>query len=125
MVAPRPLGQRVGARLACLGMVCPKCQGPMHTLDRQGIHIEQCERCRGVFLDFGELEQISGAEQRYYQGNQAPPPYQGPATAPSPGYAAPGRYPDSPPAHRGGHYPDSPPPYGKKRKRSFLEGLFD
>ena len=91
----------------------------MRTLDRQGVHIEQCERCRGVFLDYGELEQISGAEERHYG---APPPYAGPAGG---GYAGRGGYPDSPPPHRRSHYGDSPPPYGKRRKRSFLEGLFD
>ena len=64
--------------------VCPKCQGPMRTYDRSGIHIEQCERCRGIFLDFGEFENLVQLESRYSQ----PPPAAGPAWG----------------SHRGHHY---------------------
>lgn len=114
----------------------------MHTVDRMGVHIDQCEGCRGIFLDRGELEAISGAEQQHYTAS-APPPYQ-PESAPrgpDPRYAG-QRYPDSPsPYGRGGHsdsprpyggghggYRDSPRAYGhggKRRRGSFLEGLFD
>jgi uncharacterized protein len=59
----------------------------MHTVDRRGVHIEQCQGCRGIFLDRGELEQIAKAEQSYY----------GPPGAPSASY-----------------YSDSPPPYGSR-----------
>jgi uncharacterized protein len=103
----------------------------MRTVDRQGIHIDQCDGCRGIFLDRGELESILQAEQRYAAA--APPPYQGG------GYQAPpppvGRYGDSPRGYRdsprgyqGGGYHDSPRGYhgghGRRRK-SFLENLFD
>ncbi|WP_258905166.1 MULTISPECIES: TFIIB-type zinc ribbon-containing protein [Actinokineospora] len=121
-------------------MICPKCQSAMRTVDRQGIHIDQCDSCKGIFLDRGELEQILTAEQRY---NAAPPPPYQPAPggypaqpaaapapyppAPQPGYGQP-VYRDSPPGYR-----DSPPGYGhyghgghyKKRRKSFLEELFD
>ena len=50
---------------------CPKCGGVMRTYDRNGVHIEQCERCRGVFLDYGELEALSRLEAQW---GQAPPP---------------------------------------------------
>jgi len=84
----------------------------MHTVDRGGVHIDQCSQCRGIFLDRGELEQMLSAEQRHYGGI---PPYEGG-----------GHYrPDSPGPYRHGQYPDSPGPYGRRRKRSFLEGLFD
>ncbi|MFD9893957.1 zf-TFIIB domain-containing protein [Amycolatopsis sp. NPDC059027] len=125
-------------------VICPKCQNQMRTVDKNGIHIDQCDGCRGIFLDRGELEAIVGAENTYY--NQAPPPYQGgpPPTAhygrpdsPKPyrgGYGdSPkpyrGRYGDSPKPYRHGGYSDSPRPYGHgghgHRKRSFLENLFD
>lgn len=55
-------------------MVCPKCRGTMRTFDRNGVHIEQCMGCRGVFLDFGELEHITQMESRYAA---APPPASG------------------------------------------------
>ncbi|WP_084436779.1 zf-TFIIB domain-containing protein [Aldersonia kunmingensis] len=118
-------------------MICPKCQNVMHTVDKNGIHIEQCSGCRGVFLDRGELEQIAAAEQQYYGSppqyegggggkfRDSPPPAQrGYRDSPPPAQRG---YRDSPPSykHRGGHY-DSPPPYGHKRRRGgFLEGLFD
>jgi Zn-finger nucleic acid-binding protein len=95
----------------------------MQTVDRLGVHIEQCESCRGIFLDRGELEQIVGAEQRHYSA--APPPYQ---PEHSGGYRdSPRPYRDSPPPFRGG-YRDSPPPYGhgaRRKRRGFLKELFD
>ena len=56
-------------------MICPKCQNLMQTVDRRGVHIEQCQGCRGIFLDRGELEQMVGAEQSYYGAAAAPPAY--------------------------------------------------
>jgi Zn-finger nucleic acid-binding protein len=101
----------------------------MQTVDRNGIHVEQCQGCRGIFLDRGELEQMVTAEQRY----NAPPPPQYRADSAPPYRGGGGGYNDSaPPYNRGGHgghsggYRDSPPPYGHKRKkRGFLEDLFD
>ncbi|KJY21307.1 zf-TFIIB domain containing protein, partial [Streptomyces sp. NRRL S-444] len=37
-------------------MQCPKCHAMMHTYNRNGVQIEQCSNCRGIFLDYGELE---------------------------------------------------------------------
>jgi len=53
--------------------VCPKCQGTMRTYDRNGVHIEQCDNCRGLFLDFGEFEHLSELESRFVA---QPPPAQ-------------------------------------------------
>ena len=112
-------------------VICPKCQGRMMTFDRRGIHIDQCESCRGIFLDRGELEQVVNAEQHHY-GSM--PGYGGHSDSPGP-Y---GGHRDSPGPFRGGHrdspapfggHRDSPGPYGghggRRRKRSFLEDLFD
>jgi hypothetical protein len=108
----------------------------MRTVDKNGIAIEQCEGCRGIFLDRGELEQIAGAESTYY-GNfapayQPPPPYQAghAPTAPYGHSDSPKPYrghSDSPRPYRGGYgHPDSPRPHGHGgRRRSFLENLFD
>lgn len=54
---------------------CPKCHAAMRTYDRNGVHIEQCDQCRGIFLDYGELEALSQLEARWMQ--QAPPPAHG------------------------------------------------
>ncbi|EHK88825.1 TFIIB-type zinc ribbon-containing protein [Saccharomonospora azurea] len=133
-------------------VICPKCQNVMTTLDKNGIHIEQCNGCRGIFLDRGELEQIVSAENSFY-ASAPPPPYtprSAPPPPPAPPYGAPapgGHYGDSPRPYRGGHgghgghggyYADSPRPYqggyhdsprpyghGPRRKKSFLESLFD
>jgi len=109
----------------------------MRTVAKNGVHLDQCEGCRGIFLDRGELEAIVGAESSFY--GQQPPPYQ---AAPTAHYGRPDSprphraYPDSPKGYRGGYadsprphrgYSDSPRPYGHggHRKRSFLENLFD
>ena len=57
---------------------CPKCRGTMRTYDRNGVHLEQCDQCRGIFLDFGEFEHLSQLESRF---TAQPPPqqYGGPA----------------------------------------------
>jgi Zn-finger nucleic acid-binding protein len=129
----------------------------MTTVNKGGIHIEQCEGCRGIFLDRGELEQIVGAENAYY-AQPAAPPYRpaGPPAAAAPPHAAPPPpphhgygdsprphrgYGDSPRPYRGGYHEDSPRPFhggygdsprpyhgghhGHRRRRSFLENLFD
>ncbi|QFZ23628.1 TFIIB-type zinc ribbon-containing protein [Saccharothrix syringae] len=50
-----------------------------------------------------------------------PPPYQPPPYQPPPAYQAPPGTPPPPPAHPGYHDPY----YGHRRRRSFLEELFD
>ena len=39
-------------------MNCPVCSTDLTVTDRQGIEIDFCPRCRGVWLDRGELEKI-------------------------------------------------------------------
>lgn len=90
--------QYVPGGQAAAGFTCPKCAGSMRTVDRNGIHIEQCLNCRGVFLDFGELENITQLEGRFHP---APPPVQGYGYGPEWG-------------HRG----------GKHYRRQGLAGLF-
>lgn len=53
-------------------LLCPKCAGVMKTYERNGVHLEQCDSCRGIFLDFGELESLTQMENRFVQA--APPP---------------------------------------------------
>ena len=38
----------------------------MRSYERNGITIDQCTACRGVFLDRGELERLIDAEGAYY-----------------------------------------------------------
>ncbi|WP_214317336.1 TFIIB-type zinc ribbon-containing protein [Nonomuraea sediminis] len=85
-------------------MQCPKCRGNMRTYERNGVHIEQCDNCRGIFLDYGELETLSSMESQWHGG---PPP------APrGPSWGAP---------HHGGHHGGH---YGRHHQRSWIGMLF-
>lgn len=37
-------------------MRCPKCGSVMKEVDYQGVKIDQCQSCHGVFFDAGELD---------------------------------------------------------------------
>ena len=39
-------------------MNCPVCKTELKITDRQGIEIDHCPQCRGVWLDRGELDKI-------------------------------------------------------------------
>ena len=39
-------------------LICPKCKGRMSTYERNGVLIDQCHDCRGIFLDRGEIERL-------------------------------------------------------------------
>ena len=39
-------------------MKCPNCDVALVMADRQGIEIDYCPQCRGVWLDRGELDKI-------------------------------------------------------------------
>lgn len=105
-------------------MKCPKCQGEMRTYERNGIHVDQCSECRGIFLDRGELEHLISAENAWAaapaQQPAAPPPA-APAPPPQQHYYQEDR-------RRDDKYFNSKyyPSYDKKKKkRNFLEDLFD
>ncbi|CAM5311576.1 hypothetical protein SGRIM128S_02348 [Streptomyces griseomycini] len=90
-------------------MQCPKCRAPMHSYNRNGVQIEQCSGCRGIFLDYGELESLTRLEARWAQPAPPAPP------------AAPQAYPAAPPppawgAPHGGHH-------GHRRHRASGEGV--
>lgn len=39
-------------------MNCPTCAIPLHITERSGIEIDYCQKCRGVWLDRGELDKL-------------------------------------------------------------------
>ncbi|MFF3513742.1 zf-TFIIB domain-containing protein [Streptomyces sp. NPDC001222] len=103
-------------------MQCPKCHAPMHTYNRNGVQIEQCSGCRGIFLDYGELEALTRLESQWTQ--PAPPP---PAPGGYPAAPAPGGYPAAPAwgAPHGGHGGHGGHGhYGHHRHKSFGHMLF-
>jgi uncharacterized protein len=94
-------------------MKCPIDDTVLQMNDRQGIEIDYCPQCRGVWLDRGELDKLierSAVAAPTPSAPQAPPP--------GPSYES-GR-PSYPPQS----YDDRR--YSKKRKKdSFLGDLFD
>ncbi|MDA0566384.1 zf-TFIIB domain-containing protein [Streptomonospora sp. S1-112] len=94
---------------------CPKCPGTLSRRTLVGVTVDQCEKCRGIFLDRGELEELLEAEHRWSRGHDAS--YTG------------GRHQrrDDDPFDDDHEYRDPTPYYGERRKRqaSFLDEIFD
>lgn len=84
--------------------------------ERQGVEIDYCPQCRGVWLDRGELDKIIERNAQDQAPIQSAPPQQ---SAPPP---------MQPNMQQGyGQHPQGyqQPYYKHKRKKSFLEDLFD
>jgi len=95
------------------GLICPKCHGEMRSYERSGVTVDQCSDCRGIFLDRGEIERLVDAENSYHGSSPREKEYREPRREE---YREPRRE-----EYHGGHGQ-----YGhKKRKRSFLDELFD
>ncbi|MEI6455695.1 MAG: zf-TFIIB domain-containing protein [bacterium] len=96
-------------------MLCPICKVDLLMTEKQGVEIDYCPKCRGIWLDRGELDKIiERSYQGIPQGNQ-----------PEPGYVPPvfdGQY-KGPDGHHDDHHGQSQ--YGYRRKKNFLGELFD
>lgn len=46
-------------------MKCPVCNVDLMMADRQGVEIDYCPKCRGVWLDRGELDKIIERSMAY------------------------------------------------------------
>ena len=103
-------------------MQCPVCPDTLLAMtERQGIEIDYCPKCRGIWLDRGELDKLIERSTEAQSASQPEP-------APQPAYRQ--------EAPRDFHYSDfgkdQPPPghyqqgyYPQKRKKSWLSELFD
>jgi Zn-finger nucleic acid-binding protein len=115
-------------------MRCPIDGTELKMADRQGVEIDYCPQCRGVWLDRGELDKIieraatilPAAPMARPEDAPRPTEYPRPEQYQSrPGYEAPRRYEDR------DRYDDDDDRYdddryGRKRKRrSFLDDIFD
>lgn len=97
-------------------MKCPVCKDvDLAMTDRQGIEIDYCPRCRGIWLDRGELDRLIERAESATAQPSAPPPSYDPRTAPQPPQQH-GHY------NQHGHYGQQG--YRKKPK-SLLGELFD
>ena len=43
-------------------MKCPKCGMDLKEIDLHGVKVDQCANCGGIFLDAGEIDQLSKHE---------------------------------------------------------------
>nr|WP_315256765.1 zf-TFIIB domain-containing protein [uncultured Duganella sp.] len=87
-------------------MDCPVCKNVSLVMsERQGIEIDYCPSCRGVWLDRGELDKI--IERAAPGAAAAPPPPQQQYRGPDP------------------RYQQQQYPQHKKKRESFLSDIFD
>ncbi len=98
------------------GLNCPACRVALTMSSREGIEIDYCPTCRGVWLDRGELDKIIERSLSYPAGS----PNERPGTAPPPPQTAPG-YGQPWDGGYGGHHGGS----RHGRRRGFLGDLFD
>lgn len=87
-------------------MLCPLCKEPLHAAERYGVEIDYCLKCRGVWLDRGELDKIIERSAQYYV----------PHSHHDDNFP---QYDASKKQHATHRYPE------RKKKGSFLEELFD
>jgi uncharacterized protein len=97
-------------------MNCPVCNITLNLSERQGVEIDYCPQCRGVWLDRGELDKI--IERSIPAG---PPKVENqsqniPSTPEQPYY----KHHDN--DH---HYDHQQGHHGKKRNKSWLGDIFD
>ena len=93
------------------GLPCPACRVDLVMSERNGVEIDYCPKCRGVWLDRGELDKILERAANEMPG--------GPSSAPA-----------APAPQRGfeRHDSDEYPVYGQgkyRKRKSFLHDLFD
>lgn len=105
-------------------MKCPIDDSILQMTDRQGIEIDYCPQCRGVWLDRGELDKLidRSAGEAALPPQQAPPPQQ---TPPQSSSSYEHRSSPSYPSQQYGDRRRDSGSYKKKKKESFLGDLFD
>ena len=91
-------------------MQCPACQIDLQMAERHGVEIDYCPKCRGVWLDRGELDKIIERAAATDAPVRAAP-------RPAPGEAM--------PRWREDDDDDRHPRHQKSRRRGFLGELFD
>ena len=98
-------------------MECPVCKNINLTMsDRQGIEIDYCPSCRGVWLDRGELDKIIERSTSAFSSSTSNERFaSGPSPSPS----------QSPIPPQQSAHSQQQGFYKKKKRGGFLEDLFD
>lgn len=95
-------------------MNCPHCDVTLIMTERSGIEIDYCPKCRGVWLDRGELDKIIERTGVNTPSTALQPAYQQPAAHQHDGHDG----------YRDSHHSDKRG-YDHKKKKSILTELFD
>jgi len=51
-----------------MSLLCPVCRVPMETMRIEGIEIDVCPSCNGIWLDEGELSALASLEPKAFEG---------------------------------------------------------
>lgn len=100
--------------------MCPNCQTEMKEINRQGVKIDMCGQCHGVWLDRGELQKLLQINQQELNESYIP---QSAQQHSQPAYNDPHRQPSG-----NRDYDDRFRQYGKHHKhhkKSKFESIFD
>jgi hypothetical protein len=136
LAGPNPLrGRTYGSRPTPLrvgtgefAMKCPVCTAPDLVMsEKQGIEIDYCPKCRGIWLDRGELDKLIEKAARD-DGSDAPSRPAAPAQTQTQPYAQPYQQPHAHPHASGTYRPeldDSKAGYQYKRKKAWWTEIFD
>lgn len=108
-------------------MKCPRCEtSTLDEREREGIVIDACANCRGLWLDRGELEKLIARATRDYEeiapAREAPIAYSPTAYAPPRSPPPPAQY-DSRPVHH--RHDDDYYRRHPKRKKQWFEAFGD
>jgi uncharacterized protein len=87
-------------------MKCPNCNETLVMTDRQGVEIDYCPQCRGVWLDKGELDKIIERSAAFETGDSS-------------------NYSQDREDYRPKYNEKHDPRYPHRKKRGFLGDLFD
>jgi uncharacterized protein len=118
-------------------MLCPVCQITLLMTTREGVEIDYCPQCRGVWLDRGELDKLIELEKQRFsfaqvnnqnnQNNQNSQFNPGYVVGPNPNNVRMG-HPSQQPQNSTQNSTQNNDYYGQhkpKKKEGFLDDLFD
>ena len=100
-------------------MNCPKCGVTLSVSERQGVEIDYCPQCRGVWLDRGELDKVIERASRFEEREEERRPDYRSDARPEPRYDT--RYDD----HGRPRHPGDYKSHQGHRRKSFWQELFD
>lgn len=94
-------------------MNCPICNVTLQLADKQGVEIDYCPKCRGIWLDRGELEKIIERMEQLTPAKTV-------STPSNNHYDYDGNY-----KHHDSHHSDWHGHHDHHKGKSFLRDLFD